>query len=47
LETSNVLRGHNNFESPAYEKIYQKAIEDPQTYWKEQSKDVHWFKDFE
>ena len=28
METNNVLRGHNNFESPAYENIYQKAIED-------------------
>jgi hypothetical protein len=41
------MRGHNNFESPIYEKLYLDAIEDPISFWNSHADDVHWFKKYE
>jgi len=39
--------GHNNFECEMYEKQYAAALEDPEAFWAEQAKGVHWFKPYD
>ena len=40
------LRGHNNFENPVYDKIYDEARKNPEAFWDEKGKQIHWFKPY-
>ena len=33
-------------DEPAYNKMYQQSIDDPETFWAEHGKRIHWFKPF-
>lgn len=40
------LRGHNNFENPLYDKIYDEARKNPEAFWDEKGKKIAWMKPY-
>ena len=33
-------------DEPTYNRMYQQSIDDPETFWAEHGKRIHWFKPF-